>query len=63
MEVYAAGISVKVVVSYPGRSVQPGKCYGHRELKGKGWQKSGEGIAGSYRTEGSNLLLIAVSIF
>jgi len=35
MEVYAAGISVKVVVSYPGRSVSLPMCYGHREVTGR----------------------------
>ena len=52
-----------------GDSVLPGEvcpaCHVLRSSRGdgKGWQKSAEGIVGSYRTEGPNLLLIVVSIF
>jgi hypothetical protein len=34
MDVYAAGISVKVSASYPGRSVELPQCYYHREVVG-----------------------------
>ncbi len=34
MDVYAAGISVKVGAHYPGRSVNLAKCYYHREVMG-----------------------------
>lgn len=58
MEVYAAGISVKVIMSYPGRSVGLFRIAGLLSSRGDrmDWQKSADSIVGSLdRAEGLNM--------
>ena len=64
-EVDTAGISVKVFEPYPGRSQGLSKETGLQSSKGDGksFEKSAEGIVGSQRTEGLNLLAGVESIF